>query len=266
MNFRLGRWMVTPGMFLLALAPLAKASFVSGQFAPGGTSVEVTSNEILFYDLGVPPVMTPTGAFAIDSPATGSFSTLVGDTSTIVDLTELSGDPSCVGCIFAPVDTSLSPNIFMKLPASGTTIELSINDLSAGQDTPGTPICSTLTFAQLTTSGTSCTPSATSPFILSNQTVAGTLDTFVSLTATGLAWFTATPSQTSSAVYSFTTSFAGQSIAGVLADIASQGDIVSSLGGDVVVTATPEPATSSMMLLAGAGLLLLSRIRRGRKS
>jgi hypothetical protein len=250
-------------MFLLALAPMAKASFVSGQFAPGGTSVEVTANEILFYNLGIPPVVTPKGTFAVDSPATGSFSGLVGDTSSIMDLTQLSGDPSCVGCILAPVDTSLAPNIFMQLPASGTTIDLSLANITAGVDTPGTPICSTLTFAQLTTSGTSCTPSATSPFTLSNVTVSGTLDTFVTLTGTGLAWFTATPTQTSPAVYSFTTSFAGQSIAGVLATIASQGDIVSSLGGDVVVTSgsVPEPGTGTAMLLGGAGLILLSLIR-----
>ena len=62
------RWMLlTPGMFLLALSPMAKASFVSGQFAPGGTSVEVTGTEILFYNLGVPPPVVPTGTFAIDS-------------------------------------------------------------------------------------------------------------------------------------------------------------------------------------------------------
>jgi hypothetical protein len=254
-------------MFFLTLAPMAKAAFVNGQFAPGGTSVEVTANEILFFNLGIPPVVTPTGTFAINSPATGSFAGLVGDSSTITDLTQLSSDPSCVGCIYAPVDTAISPNIFMQLPASGTTIDLSITSITAGTDTPGTPICSSLTFAQLTTSGTSCTPSATSPFILSNVTVAGTLDTFVSFVGTGFAWFTATPAQLSPAVYSFTTSFANQSIASVLANIQSNGNVVSALGGDVVVTsgAVPEPGTGTAMLVAGAGLVLLSRIRRGRQ-
>jgi len=267
-GFRGSSWMlVAPSMLLVALAPMAKASYVYGQFAPGGTSVEVTANELYFYNLGA-TVAPPSGVFTLDSPSTGSFAPLLSDNGTVMDLTQLSSDASCVGCIYAPVDTSLSPNIFMQLPVTGTTIDLSINNISAGQDTPGTPICSTLTIPQLETSGTTCTPSASSPFTLSNVTVGGGVDTFVTLTGTGLAWFTATPSQTSSAVYSFTTSFADQSIYAVLGDIATDGDIVSSLGGDVTVTAPssiPEPGTSGMMLLAGGGLLLLSRIRRARK-
>jgi hypothetical protein len=253
--------LAAPGMFLLGLAPMAKASFVFGQFAPGATSVEVTSDEMLFYNLGV-TLATPSGVFTLDTPSTNSFAPLLGDNGSVMDLTSLSSDPSCVGCIYAPVDTALSANTFMQLPASGTTIDLSIGDVSAGQDTPGTPLCSTLTFGQLTTSGTSCTPTANSPFILSNVTVMGTLDTFVSFSATGTAWFTATPAQISTAVYSFTTSFAGQSIAGVLANIQSTGSVVSALGGDVVVTApssVPEPMTFSLI---GVGLLVLGILKR----
>src|ERR1700722_970532 len=122
-----GRWLLlVPGMFLLALAPTAKASFVSGQFAPGATSVEVTGTELIFYNLGVPPPVIPMGMFAIDAPATGSFATLVGDTSTIKDLTDTPADPACVGCIFAPVDTMLGANVFMALPTTGTSIDIEL--------------------------------------------------------------------------------------------------------------------------------------------
>jgi hypothetical protein len=176
-GFRGSSWMlVAPSMLLVALAPMAKASYVYGQFAPGGTSVEVTANELYFYNLGA-TVAPPSGVFTLDSPSTGSFAPLLSDNGTVMDLTQLSSDASCVGCIYAPVDTSLSPNIFMQLPVTGTTIDLSINNISAGQDTPGTPICSTLTIPQLETSGTTCTPSASSPFTLSNVTVGGGVDT-----------------------------------------------------------------------------------------
>jgi hypothetical protein len=258
-------------MFLLALAPTAKASFVSGQFAPGATSVEVTGTELIFYNLGVPPPVIPMGMFAIDAPATGSFATLVGDTSTIKDLTDTPADPACVGCIFAPVDTMLGANVFMALPTTGTSIDIELTQVSAGEDTAGTPICSTLTFAQLSASGTQCTPAANSPFILQNvfDSATGQINTNVDFSASGLSWFTATPTQTSVTAINFSTSFTNQSIAAVLSSIQTNGNVVGSLQGDIVATApstVPEPGTGTAMLVAGGGLVLLSRIRSRRRN
>jgi hypothetical protein len=261
---------VALGVFSFAIAPMARASFVSGQFAPGATSVEVTGTELLFYNLGIPPVVVPSGTFVLDAPATGSFASLVGDTASIKDLTDLSSDPSCVGCIFAPVDTSLASNIFMQLPATGTTIDIELTGISAGQDTVGTPICSTLTAGQLAASGTQCTPAANSPFILQNvfNSATGQINTNVNFSASGLAWFTATPTQESMAAINFSTSFTNESIGIVLSSIQTNGNVVGSLQGDIVVNAPstiPEPGTGSAMLLAGAGLVGLSRLRRPKK-
>ena len=267
MNSKSRRWMyAAPGLFLLTLAPMARASFVSGEFAPGGTSVEVTATQLLFYNLGVPPVTPPTGQFTVLSPGTGSFASLLGQVSTITDLTDVNPDPTCVGCIFAPVDTPLSSNIFMKLPTAATQIDIGLSGIAAGIDTAGTPICSTLTLTQLTSAGTQCTPASNSPFILQNvlDTTTGHINTNVNFSGSGTAWFVATPTQISSASLNFSTSFVDESIAAVLATIQNNGFIVSSMQGDVKVTApstVPEPISSSLIGvgLVGLGMLKLRR-------
>jgi hypothetical protein len=265
--------LVTPGLFLLSLVPMAKASLVTGTFAPGGTSVEVTATEMYFYNLGVAPPVTPTGEFTVDAPVTASFSGLGGADAYITDLTDTPSDAACTGCIYAPTDAAVgTPNVFIDIPSltPGDTIDIELTGLSAGADTPGTPICSSLTLGELVAAGTSCTPASNSPFILANEfdSSTGEINTVVSFSAAGLAWFTATPSQTSDAAMNFTTSFTGDTIAGVLGTISSTGNIVSSLAGSIVVTAAstvPEPGAGAMMLLAGGALLLLSRIRVRRK-
>ena len=172
----------------------------------------------------------------------------------------MSPDPSCVGCIYAPVSTALAPNVFMQLPSSGTLIDIELTGISAGDATAGTAVCSSLTVTQLTTSGTYCTPAANSPFILQNvfDAATGQINTNVDFSASGLAWYVATPAQTSAAAINFSTSFTDQNIAEVLSTIQTTGEIVSSLQGDVVVNA-PEPMTFALIGAGLAGLGLLKR-------
>lgn len=263
-------WMLAAGALAFAFAPMAHAAFVSGSFSPGNTSVEVTANEMYFYNLGVPPFVTPTGEFSILAPATGSFAAfnVAGNVDTITDLTQLASDPACVGCISAPTDTTLTGTTpFMAIPSTGTQIDIVLTGLAAGIDTPGTPVCGTLTGAQLTAAGTSCTPTSTSPFILSNvlDTTSGAIDTFVTITGSGQSYFVVSPTQRSATVIDLSTSFASETIAGVLNTLTTTGFIVGSLQGSVTATApstVPEPVGYSVV---GAGLLAFGLLRRKRR-
>src|SRR6266545_2385019 len=80
-------------LLLISAAPL-RANFVFGTFAPGGTTVRVTPNEVLFYNLPgfIPPVCPPglcnaTGNFQVLPPTTGSFAGRAGEIATIANLT-----------------------------------------------------------------------------------------------------------------------------------------------------------------------------------
>jgi hypothetical protein len=240
-----------------------QAAFVDGRFAPGGTSVRVTPNEILFYNLGVPPLVQPTGMFKVLVPATGDFAPFVGQNGQITDLTRISPDPGCPGCAFAPTDTPLMIANFITIPNPGAVITITLTGIAAAIDTPGTPICTSLTPAQLNAAGTQCTPDASSPFLLQNvlDTTSGNINTSVNFAGSGLSAFVATPTQLSPTTINFGTSFTAQTIGQTLTLLATQGFVESSLQGDIRATATviPEPATFA---LAGAVLIGLGFLTR----
>ena len=249
-------------LVLVALAPAAQAAFVTGEFAPGSTSVRVTPSELLFYNLGI-TLIQPTGQFQILTPATGSFAPLLGSTNTIQDLTRVSSDPSCPGCAFAPTDTPLAVMNFMVLPTVGTSITIELTGIAAAIHTPGTSLCGSLSAAQLSAAGTTCTPDATSPFLLKNilNSSTGGVNTTVNFAGSGLAWFLASPGDKSTAAINFSTSFTNETIGQLLAALATTGFVESSLQGDVRVTPIPEPATLS---LAGLALVALGLVKRRR--
>jgi len=243
------------------LVPGAQASFVNGSFEIGGTSVRATTNELLFYNLGVGTATPPTGEFVTTVPSTGSFAP--GVDGTILDLTGISPDAACVGCGFAPVSTVLAIPNFILYPAVSPTITIELTGITA----PSAPLCGTLTIGQKATAGIDCTPNATSTLLLTNvlNGSTGAIDTQVAISAAGNAWFIATPGQVSSAQISLASTFTGENINQVLNTESSQTFIDTGLDGQVVVTggATPEPGTLSMML--GSGLLAFGLVLRRRR-
>jgi hypothetical protein len=227
--------------------------------------VRATTNELLFYNLGVGTATPPTGEFSTVVPGTGNFAPITGidppgTDATILDLTGVSPDPLCVGCGFAPVNTPLTVMNFIVFP----TISIELTGITA----PSAPLCSSLSSAALASVCTDCTPNATSTLLLTNNlnVASGAIDTSVAISGAGLAWFDATPGQISTASISLTSTFVSENILQVLNTFNSQGFVDNGLAGQVTITgsSTPEPGTLSMML--GSGLLAFGLVLRRRRS
>jgi hypothetical protein len=184
-----------------------------------------------------------TGVFDVNS-GNGSFSGL-GATVTLANLNIIS----------EPVGSSADLTDFVQFssPNSGWTITLT--ELEAGTGTNAN--CA---------GGTGiCTPTG-SPFNLTNgagNTVGAQLfflGTFIDTTDGNSGNVTGT----------FSTTFSGTTVQSLLAALGAGQSVVSSASGTLAITSVsassvPEPGTAGTMLLAGGGLLLLSRLRRQRK-
>jgi hypothetical protein len=259
---------LTIALLVVAAQPLS-ANFVFGQFAPGGTTVRVTPNEILFYNLPgfVPPSCPPgpcppTGNFQVLPPTSGSFSGRAGEIATIKNLTRDPGNSPPLA--FAPVDTALAIMDFIMLSAA-PAITFELTRLTSGMAASGftAPVCDP---ALTATPGYRCVSDPGSPFLLTNvqTSVGGPINTNVSMNALALAWFTATPGEKSNATIALGTTFAGQTIRDIFAQLSARGFVESALSGSIVVTAVPEPATWTVVGIAMVGLVLISR-RKARR-
>jgi len=267
MKRRIALALVSVTALLMMSLPLS-AAFVTGQFAPGGTTVRVSNIDILFYHLPgfVPPACPGTGSPAcspadavgnlvVQPPTTSSFVGRAGEIGAVKSLTRnAAAEPNLA---FAPTDVGLSIDNWLVLP-NAPSITFRLTTLTSGLTASGgtAPICNP---ANWNTAGYRCTPDAGSPFLLSNvQTFpGGPINTDVSMSALGLAWFVATPGEKSPAVISLITTKAGQTIGDVLAEVSSRGFTEGALGGSIVVTPIPEPAT---FVLGGLALVVIGLI------
>ena len=246
---------------LILGATSLSASFVSGQFDPSGTTMRMTRNEILFYSLPgfIPPICppgacNPTGNFVVLPPVTGSFVGRQGETGTIKNLTRSSADQPTLA--FSPTDSNLTVMNFVVL-AAGPSITFELTRLASGRVASGmtAPVCDP---AHTNEAGYQCITDVTSPLLLTNVQTSpgGAINTNIAISATGLAWFSATPAEKSNAVFSFITSKANLTIAGVLGEMSgSTGYTESALSGAIVVTPTPESTT---LVLSGTALAVIA--------
>jgi len=187
-------------------------------------SVRIGANFADFIPLG-----GGTGTFNVEPTSTGTFSSLVvpvtNDDGTILDL----------NAAIAPVGTPFSLPNFLNFVADPTiTFELTFIDPGAfGPCVPGAFACSVNQF-NLVQNGNS---------VVANFNVRGNVfdDGVRQATFVG----------------SFSQSFAGQTIAGILGTVQSQGFIDSAFEGNFTTSAVPEP---SAMSLFGLGTVLTGAI------
>jgi hypothetical protein len=174
------------------------------------------------------------GMFNIEPTSTGSF------TSLVVPVNSDDGDILDLAAAVAPVGLLFSLPNWLTFAADPTiTFELTfINPGVFGACIPGAIFCSVNQFNLIDTGGST----------VANFNVRGNVydDGVIVATYVG----------------SFSNSFAGQRLAGLLGTVATQGYIDSAFEGNFTATAIPEP--SSMWLFASGGFLtaLLSCIRR----
>lgn len=239
-----------------------QAATVNGSFWLGSTSFEVTPNDIIFYSIPalVPTTGLPNGNFQVLPPVSSSFTGTTGDIGTIKNLTRTAADSPPYS--YAPTDTPIDVIDWMTIPAP--SISFTMTTLASGetQDNNAAPICSA---ANWNAPGTVCVADASSPFLLTNlQNPNGSIDTHFTMTAGGVAYYTATPMETSNWVADLSGSVAGETIGTVLGRLATTGHVDTSIQGSVNVTPVPEPASAYLLMGSLVSLLGLGlrRIRR----
>lgn len=211
-------------------APIFGTLNITGSVAVGATTID-------WYPLG-----TGVGTFAVEPTSTGTFAPLGGTTGTAKDL----------DVTVQPVGSPFTLMNFLTFSANPALhFDLMFID-------PG--VYSAVDCGAPAAPGQTCTPlmpPPKSPFNLAN-TNAGSTASFVVRgqvsDGTGAA---------SNFVGTYTTQFTGLSYQDLLGTISRGGTVNTSYSANFVVTAIPEPATWTFMMIAG-GLIGVSRLRRRR--
>jgi hypothetical protein len=240
------------GLVLLAAALMftavtVSASPITGTFGFDGPGVLTFNNGADFIDFCATVTGstcnnngTGTGDFTVTGPGTNSFSVLSSSTTgTIDDLTDHT--PPAAGYTYLPVGVPVSINNIIALTGFPTW-DFQANIL---------PVASCVSTS---------TQQCLGPFQLDQN------GPNVSVEMNILGTLINTAGGESSMDIAITGNFLGTTIAAVEGGAVTPTGVFSdNWSASVTASAIPEPGTSTTMLLAGCGLLLLSRIRRWNK-
>lgn len=231
---------------LMLTSMVVSASPITGTFGFDGPGVLAFSNTGDFIDFCSSVTGTTcnndgsgTGSFTVTGAGTQSFSVLTSSTKGSID--DMS-DVHAAGYTYFPVGVAVSIDDIIAL-AGFSTWDFQANML---------PLASCVSTS---------TQQCLGPFQLNqnNRNVAVEMNIYGTLINT-------TDGSKSYTDLAITGNYLNTTIAAVEAGAESSTGIFSNNWSASVTAVTPEPGTGPLMLLAGAGLLLLSRIRRGRKS
>jgi hypothetical protein len=248
------------GLFLLAAAVMLTSGAVSagpitgpltGTFGFDGPGVLTFNSGADFIDFCSTVTGTTcnnngtgTGDFTVTGPGSGSFTGLLSTTTgTIDDLTDAT--PPATGYTYLPVGVPVAIDNIIALNGFSTwDFEATLLPL-ATCGTPPTPSQVCLGAFQLNQNGSNVSVEMNIDGKLINTTGGGSSTTYTDLAITG--------------------NFLGTTIAAVEEGAVTPAGVFSDNWSASVTAVTPEPPTSMMMLLAGCGLILLSRLRRSRR-
>lgn len=233
----------------LVLAPaLASASPIVGEFGISGPGVKVYNSLGAAYiefcsqaDPACTSAAAATGDYGISGPGSGSFSVLTTADAGVVDnVTDRT--PPLAPYTYLPVGAPVSIDNYLALTGFPTW------DFQA--DLLAAAVCTT-----------TATQQCLGPFQLNQNgpNVSVTMDVF------GMLINTADGSMSNLDI-TFTGQYNDTTIGSVEVDAESSAGVFSNSWSATVNAAVPEPGTASMMLLAGGGLLMLSRFRRRREA
>lgn len=209
-------------------APITGDLDISGSVRIGATFADFTP-------LSMPPGTLGTGVFNVEPTSTGTFNSLV------IPVTEDDGTIKDLNDTIAPVGVAFSlPNFLVFAADPSITFELTrINPGIFGACAPGSSTCSVNQFNLIDTGGAT----------VANFNVQGNIHQGAT---------------TQTFKGSFSQSFAGQSIADILAVVARQGFIDSAFEANFVTTAVPEPGTMTLFGVGSALTAVVSFMRRKR--
>jgi hypothetical protein len=246
-GFRGGGLVLLPAALILAPA-LVSASPIIGEFGFSGPGVAVYNSLGAAYiefcsqaDPTCASAATATGDFGVSGPGTGSFSALTGANTGVVD-NVTNTTPPLLPYTYLPVGVPVSIDDYVAL-AGFPTWDFQADLLAAATCT------------------TTPTQMCLGPFQLNQNgpNVSVTMDVFGMLINTA-------DGSTSNLDITFTGQYDDTTIGAVETAAESSAGVFSNSWSATANATVPEPGTASMMLLAGAGLALLSHIRRQRKS
>jgi hypothetical protein len=244
-GFRSGRGVLLAGTLMLASVAVS-AGPITGTFGFDGPGVLAFSASGDFIDFCSSVTGSTcnnngsgTGDFTVTGPGTGSFAALTNTTAgTIDDLTDVT--PPAAGYTYLPPGVAVSINDIIEL-AGFSTWDFQADIL---------PLAS-------------CTTTATQQCLGPFQLNQNGSNVGVEMNVYGTLINMADGSRSTMDI-AITGNYLGTTIGAVEAGAESAAGAFSDNWSASVTATAPEPGTSSMMLLAGAGLFLLSRFRRSK--